>query len=118
MAEPSLTQMQLVTSETFLRRVTYLSWEEAERVLAEPETIYGHDERLSLANAVLSSPERQAPTLALAICRSNGPGRVILGTVVENEDPALVDSSASDLAVASALTYYWNTVAHVPAETP
>ena len=34
MAEPSLTQMQLVSSQTFLRRVTYLSWDEAERVLA------------------------------------------------------------------------------------
>jgi len=105
--------MTLVTSGTFLRRVEYLAWYEADAILDEDLNTYGHTQRLALAHTFLSNPAQHAPPIALAISRSNAPGRVIVGTVIPNENPNLVDSSAPDLALSSAITFYWNSVAQV-----
>jgi hypothetical protein len=113
MAEPSTEQMQLVASDAFLTRVQYLAWDEAARVVDEDQATPEHEARVNLAHTFLTYPAQTAPTIALAICRSNAPGRVILGTVVPSEDPMLVDSSAPDLALSSAITFYWNSIAQV-----
>lgn len=111
--EDSITQMKLVKSRLFLERVQYLAWDEASTILAEAENTACHAERVGLANQILSaeSPGAAAARLAMGVARSNESGRVILGTVIENNNLNLVNSSATDLAVTAALQFYWNDVA-------
>ena len=125
-AEDSILQMLLVNSARFQTRLQYLAVDQAITVLAEASGTVCHTERLVLAREVLAGGATQR--VALAISRSNAGGRVILDTVIDgadrtaltnatNEailnaaDKAKVDSSASDVALGSAITFYWNNVA-------
>lgn len=107
--ENSLLQMKLVNSATFQARVQYLAPDYASTVLAEAHNTACHTSRMALAQQVVTGG--MAQRLALWIVRSNAGGRVILGTMVDDANPALVDSSASDLALAAAIVFYWNDAA-------
>ena len=125
-AEDSILQMLLVNSARFQMRVQYLAVDEAITVLAEASGTACHTDRLTLAREVVTGAASQR--IALAISRSNAGGRVLLDTVVDGSngtaltnatpeatlaavDKTKVDSSASDLALASAITFYWNNAA-------
>ena len=118
----------LVNSARFQIRVQYLAWNEAATVLAEALNTAYHAARLILAQEVIAGGSSQR--VALGICRSNAGGRVILDTVVDGStsaaitnatseadlnivDKTKVDSSATDLALASAITFYWNSIAKI-----
>jgi hypothetical protein len=107
--ENSQSQPALVRSQTFLNRILYLSWDQAFTVIAEAHSTACHADRMALALRILQGQD--APLVAEGIVRSNAGGRVILGTVVTNADPNLVDSSASDLALTAAIQFYWNSIA-------
>ena len=125
-AEDSILQMMLVNSARFQARVQYLAADQAITVLAEALGTACHADRLALAREVITGAAAQR--VALAISRSNAGGRVLLDTVVDGAtgraltnatdettlnvvDKAKVDSNATDLALASAITFYWNNVA-------
>lgn len=125
-AEDSRLQMMLVTSPRFQSRVQYLAWDEAATILAEAPGTACHAERMALAQEILGG-QGGVQRVALGIVRSNAGGRVILDTVVDGNGVALtnntteadlnaadkskIDTSATDAALASAITNYWNTIA-------
>lgn len=125
-AEDSRLQMLLVDSARFQARVQWLAVDQAIIVLAEASATACHTDRKTLAKEVMGGGAAQR--VALAISRSNAGGRVILDTVVDGAtgtaitnatdeatlnalDKTKVDSSATDLALGSAITFYWNNVA-------
>mgnify|MGYP001585292185 CR=1 FL=1 len=128
MAEDSILQMMLVNSARFQTRIQYLAWNEAATVLAEALSTAFHSSRIVLAQEVIAGGASQR--VALGICRSNAGGRVILDTVIDGAngtaitnatsettlnavDKTKVDSSATDLALASAITFYWSSIAKI-----
>ena len=124
--ENSTLQMLLMNSARFQMRVQYLAWDYASTILGEALLTACHSARITLALEVIAGGSAQK--VSLGISRSNAGGRVILGTVVDGAngtaitnatpestlagvDKAKVDSSATDLALASAITFYWNSIA-------
>ena len=117
----AVTMNQLGASQRFLTRTSWLAIDYAEVVRTEDMATICHAERLALASRALQLQD--APLMASVISRSNAAGRVILGTVIDGAtggdvtattDKNQIDSSAPDLALTSALNFYWNTIARCP----
>lgn len=112
----STTQMKLVASSTFTARLQYLMVQYAAIVLNESHsfpTAACHNSRIQYAFAVLTSPAQMASNAAILISSSNAPGAVIVGTVITTgvEPDVIVDSSASDAAIATAIQNGWSVLA-------
>src|SRR5437016_2839412 len=93
----STTQMQLVTSTTFLNRIQYLLTQQAVVVKAEALATVCHGSRSLFANQVITAPAASASAAAVMLAGSTN----VIGTVVTNANPLLIDSSASDAALLS-----------------
>lgn len=107
----STTQMSLANSLTFQNRIVYLTNEYVSTVFAEAKATVCHTARLSLASQIVNNPLSVAANIAPMVSSSNVGGAVIVGTVVSNTNPALVDSSASDLAIKTAIINMFNALA-------
>lgn len=107
----STTQMQLVASPTFTTRLQYLMVQQAAVVLNEAHSFPCHAARIQYAFSVLTSPAQMASNAAILVSGSNVGGAVIVGTVTLTGTPPVVDSSASDTALLTALVNGWNTLA-------
>lgn len=118
--EPSITQMQLVSSSIFTTRLQYVGVQVAKEVLEEVAngaaatpityTTACHSMRVELARSWMQSPAQMASVAAVHVAGTNEAGAVIVGTVVTGADGAK-DSSASDLALKVALRFKWSAMA-------
>lgn len=125
----STQQMVLANSAVFTTRLQYLMEIESKVVLAETKDCTGgctqnigdtgqtvsvtytpvcHAQRTTFASGVISAPAAWASASAPLIASSNVVGAVIVGTVAGSGSTA--DSSAADLAVATAIANFWNTL--------
>lgn len=100
----STTQMQLVASSLFRGRVQYLLSQQATVVKAELLATTCHPKRSLFADAVISSPDGIAQQVSVLIAGSTN----VIGTVVFNANPNLIDSSATDAAMLSQIATLWN----------
>lgn len=100
----STTQMQLVNSTTFTNRLQYILSQQAIVVKAELLATTCHPKRSSFADVVINSPAAAASQVSVLIAGSTN----VLGTVIVNVNPNLVDSSASDAAILSQIATLWN----------
>lgn len=103
-APESTTQMSLVSSATFTNRLQYLMVQQARVVKAEALATACHAQRSVYATNVINSPAAFASVAAVMIVG----GVNLIGTVVPNEDPDLVDSSATDAQIFSQIATYWD----------
>ncbi len=109
MATTSVTQMALTKSSTFLGRLQYLLASQAGVVLVETGVGTTHAQRAAFAKLCVSNPPAAAIAASTYIAGSTN----VVGTVVTNADPNLVDSSATDAAILSQVATSWNILAGI-----
>lgn len=123
----STTQMQLVTSPTFLNRLVYNGVQVMKEVLEEPASAAAaapipaytsacHTRRAQYAQSFLLSTQSFAAQAATLVVSANFSGAVLVGTVVNRAanpgtDPPLWDTSATDGAIAQSVRVLMNTFA-------
>jgi len=100
----SLTQMSLAKSAQFLDRLQYSMAQVAVTVKAEALTLKCHDKRSVYADQVLADPLSKARQAAPTVVG----GTNLIGTVVTNADPNKIDTSATDAAIFSQVSTFWN----------
>lgn len=126
----STQQMVLANSSVFTTRLQYLMEIESKVVLAETKDCTGgctqnigdtgqtvsvtytpvcHAQRTQFASGFIASPAAWASASAVLVSSSNVVGAVLVNTVVGSGNTA--DSTAADLAVATAIANFWNTLA-------
>lgn len=105
----SLTQMTLANSLTFRLRLMYMLCQQARIVKAEALNTQGHVQRSTYADTVLANPGAAAANAAVTIVG----GVNLIGTVVPNLDPMLIDSNAADAAIFSQIGTFWSALARV-----
>lgn len=123
----STTQMQLVSSPTFLNRLVYTGVQVMKEVLEEPAsasvaspipayTSACHTRRAQYAQNFLLSTSSYVTQASTLIVSANYSGAVIVGTVIDRAanpgvDPPIWDSSATDGALAQSFRILMNTFA-------
>lgn len=123
----STTQMQLVSSPTFLNRLVYNGVQVMKEVLEEPATAAAsspipaytsacHTRRAAYAQNFLLSTDSYAAQAAKLVVSANYAGAVIVGSVINRAaipgtDAPIWDSSATDGALAQSVRILMNTFA-------
>ncbi len=100
----STTQMSLAKSSKFRDRLQYILSQQSVIVKAEALSTTCHAKRSTFADVVIGSPDGAAQQISVLMSGSTN----VLGTVVANADPNLVDSSATDAALLSQIATLWN----------
>ena len=103
-APESTTQMSLANSLQFRTRLMYLMTQQARTVKAEVLNTSCHSLRSNYANTVIGNPSSAAVNAAVMMVG----GVNLIGTVIGNTDPDLIDSSATDAAILSQVATFWN----------
>lgn len=103
----STTQMSLASSQAFVTRLQYLMGQQARTVATEALAGTCGSERKLYAAKLLNSTggARQLSADAAPIVVG---GINLIGTVVGNANPNLVDSSATDASILSQIATFWN----------
>src|SRR3979490_3101047 len=99
-------QMSLTKSTLFLDRLAYTMVQVAITVKAEALSTTCHLKRTSYADDVIASPGEKARIASVVVVG----GVNLIGTVLPNGDGNKVDSSASDAAILSQVTTFWNSL--------
>lgn len=107
LAQESAIQMSLARSATFLYRLEYLMVSQARVVKAEALNTPCHAARTVYATNVIDNPKTYAATAAVMLVG----GVNLIGTVIGNANPDLVDTSASDGALFSQVSTFWSALA-------
>jgi hypothetical protein len=102
-------QMQLVNSSLFVGRIEYLLTQFAVTTMAEPVATVCHVSRIAYAQTVINNPANLASSAVVVIVSG-----VNLTSVAVTGAGLTADSAATDAAIASQISTYWNALSKCP----
>jgi hypothetical protein len=102
-------QMQLVNSPVFTNRIQFLLTQQAVTVMSEPIATGGacHGARLNYAGRVISNPAAMTPVASVVIVTGTN-----LTSVAVTGSGVTADSAATDAAIASQISTFWNALSN------